>query len=129
MKIQLHYITASVIEEDICTTTIRPFRGIAFRDPQTGTWCGLRSGCSIVYYLGDTLNIRHRRPVRETWQAGLLARLPSRVTLAQLPFIVESGTATLSEKGVNQLAQLATTTPSPRSKAAIESAQALTHKS
>lgn len=78
MNIPLHHITASVIAPGPFDISVFPFRGIAFRDPQSGHWCALRTGLVIAEYLGDELTIHHSRPVRETWQRGLMARIPSR---------------------------------------------------
>lgn len=79
MNLTFHYITASIVETDDWGVSIHPFRGIAFRDRETGHWCDLRTGCVVATCLGDELIIRASRPVRDTWQYGLLHRLPSRV--------------------------------------------------
>lgn len=81
----LHYIVANVVQYDDFTTYVEPYRGIAFVSPESGHWCALRTGCTIAPCLGDEVIILSQRPVRESWQPGLHARLPLRVRNALQP--------------------------------------------
>lgn len=76
MKPAIHYITANVVQYDEFTTYVDPFRGVAFVSPASGQWCDLRTGCTLAPFVGDEVVILSQRPVRDSWQPGLAARLP-----------------------------------------------------